>query len=667
MRPIEQMEGVSDDEEDDTNEARYYPSTPPDSPPPPHSLLEEAAELYTMDFVSPEAHEAKTQEILEIIDRKDFITDESDPATGETPLMIFIGMKSTDIALALIRSGRGNVGAIDKTGQTALMIACLHESNNIAEELIKTGDSNPSVVNRNSGVTALYIACSKNMAKVALELIKTGQSAPDIITRDNDTALTVACINRMDKVAVEILETGRASQSVITKTGNTALIIACSNRMKLVATKIVRTNNYSPYAVNNNGVSALIAACASEFKEIATIILQTGQSKPEQITNYNTTALIYACRYKMPQLALQLIQTGMSRPGEMTKQGNTALIYACYNNMANVALELINTGAANIGVSNLLGESALTWAQKNNMTDVIKLLKEKTTIPIVDINAKGVNIFDHDDDELTVKEFLNKSMYNIVFKFKNNYFYTDKLTIWRQMNSTSNTKYECYEVDNINDSNINYDVKYLNMASVIGLQILVYCDEILDILQGRFISKVFELIPSHQVKSIISLAYINGEYGASADHCQSGKTTEVYTMVSANTDCISSSEPPSTSSSMGTSGAVEPTNIVNIMFNNQTTPFPINDSTTIGQLKQMLIEEKNLQKPNQRTIVRFIYKGKVYKDDDNGKLVKDIDRFTYGDTIQAMVSYSPMGGKKRITRKRSKKINKKKSRKMVVK
>jgi hypothetical protein len=141
--------------------------------------------------------------------------------------------KLSDVALALIATGKSNPGAKSATGNTALIHACYYNMKDVALALIKTGESNPGAKSA-TGNTALIHACANNMAEVALALIATGESNPGTQNKYGYTALIHACMNNMAEVALALIATGESNPGAKSATGNTALMRACMNKMTTV-------------------------------------------------------------------------------------------------------------------------------------------------------------------------------------------------------------------------------------------------------------------------------------------------------------------------------------------------------------------------------------------------------------------------------------------------
>lgn len=617
----------------------------------------------------------ETEKIRLIIQGKKFNKDETSE-NGHTILMVLIEAQNSELALELIKSGMSNPSSLTNDNDTALILSCYNNLDTVASELIKTGESMPEIQN-NSKNTALIYACYNGMEDVVFQLIETGKSNPGAENDEQETALTTACANAYTEISLKLLETGQSNPGVVNNQGETALILACQSNMPEVAFKIIETGEYNPGIINNEGSTALIYACGHGLKEVSLELIETGQSNPGALNNQGRTALFYACKAKMSEVALELIKTRNSNPGAIDEDGFTSLIGACLSNLPEVALELIKTGQSNPSVSvkgttaliiacskkqsevaialiktglsnpNSIAEksglNALQIATNKDMTDVVKILKDKLKEQIVNINDDGYNFATM--DKLKIKDYLNENINNLCFRINNQYYFTDKPSIITQINDNANIKFGCisagyndFDVSPFNytgDENILYDEPYLSLSSIIGLQIFVKKIEIDGILNTPYSTQIYNIIPSGiTLKSIISAAYINGLYGASADHCQPEKQTEVYTLVPALFTCNNEVE-----KELQLDSQPEPIEEkIKIQYKGKILKFPINIDMTLKDIKILLLKQLfkdgDIDSENQK--VKFIYKGKIYPQDDIKLL--ELDKNPFGITLQSVVT-----------------------------
>jgi ankyrin repeat protein len=247
-----------------------------------------------------------------------------------TPLMWACHNNHYDIAVALCDSTEldpCNVGHTDATGQTALMYAC--EYTDIALAILKTGRAKPEQAN-SRGDTALIFACS-HVPKVALAILKTGQAKPDHVGFRGNTALIFACSNGLSDLALAILATGQGNPDRVNTSGNTALLYACVYGMSDVALALIATDQSKPEHTNESNNTALIYACRYCREEVALAILSTGHGNPDHIAdNTGDTALICAVAAWNITTALKIMEIAplSGRPAHMNALGQNALTYA---------------------------------------------------------------------------------------------------------------------------------------------------------------------------------------------------------------------------------------------------------------------------------------------------------------------------------------------------
>lgn len=446
----------------------------------------------------------------------------------------------------------------------------------------------------------------------------------------------------------------------------------------------------NPQHVSNNGSTALINACCygELFEQFAMALIETGNSNPSQANYLGHTALMCACNNDLEDVALALIDTGKSNPGQVDENtSNTALILACLKNLPEVALEIIETGESKPFHRNKNGRTALDFAMRNqdDMEDVIVLLKEmKYTYDLlgeddilpmsqvqIDLNQEGFNAIQQERN--LIKNHITENSDNLVFMVNNNFYLTNKSEIQTQFYDDNHSKYGCYNAGNnqydedgdiigmdfTGDDNINYENKFFSMSAIFGMQILVRSAQILKVIAKSNKTQLYVIQPTKTtLPAIISKAYIDGAGGASADHCQTGKKTQVYSIKRA-VAAIVFSQPPAIPASVATPTTTSEPNIIKILYKGVSHPIEITETTNIGQAKTLflnaLISKEDPLVKSLNFHVKFIYGGKVYTEDD--KPLSDLANPPFGMTLQAMVS--PKTGGKNKNKKTHKKLHKK--------
>jgi ankyrin repeat protein len=528
-----------------------------------------------------------------------------------------------------IRTGNFNKDDVDGGGNTALMIACSTGLESIALDLIQTGQSKPEHANK-FGSTALIMACSKGLESVALELIKTRQSNPEQVNGDGSTALTIACSKSLENVALELIKTGQSKPEHANKFGSTALIIACSKSLESLALELIKTGQSKPVQINIKGATALIWACSEGLESVALALIQTGQSKPEQVNKDGNTALIWACSSSLENVALALIQTGQSKPEHEDNDGDTALILAKEKDLKRVVDEL---------------NKLLTF--------------------IININEPGFNIVTQ--ETIVISDYLYENADNIVFKVRNSYFLTDIESIKEQMENIANIKYECRKAGNTSefmlDSNIIYNTEFFSLSSITGIQGVVKSNDMKKICaESSYTSRLYEIRETtKKLSAIVSKKFIEGSDGVGADHCQPGKETTVYEIMTAIPTCGPHKLSPDESKEESKEEEKElqetkedPT--LTIMYKTKPYSVDILSGITIGTLKtnvlNMLVEKGIIADTNFN--VKFIYKGKVITDNAVTLYSLNPPDGMIGETMQVMLTPITTGGTKRKTKRRRK-------------
>ncbi len=573
---------------------------------------------------------------------------------------------------------------------TPLMYSIALDEPQIAYFLIKSNASYPEYVNAR-GESAIIIAFQHieqpDMDIIISLLLQTGKVNVTTPDRDNNTCLIYACKHKkFEEIALTLLDYGNTNPEHVDNFSNTALMYAINNDTPEVASKIIQTGQSNPSHVNNVGLTALIISIVVSLPNVAIEILNTGNASPEHIDNdQHSTALIYACAKNMSNVALAILNTGESNPDVVDIHEFTALMYAIKNNMEDVIPVLLQTNNSNPTFKNSKGDSAFTIAKINNFDNVVEMLQPYIVeTNFIDINQTG--FYAATQETLNITDHLNANPDNVCFKVDDKYYLSNKFEILKQITDTSQIKLACIkagenEVDENNNlvgynyiasSNIDNSVPYFSMSSIIGLQIVVNAKIMHKIISDNFSTKLFILEPSGIVlPGIMSYAYYNGSYGASADHCQSGKSTPLYNIKPASPICnqteTETNEPANNEMQIDEEPAVTEQTI-KVQYKGHIFTLPVTLDTTLGDVQHMLIEKLiQNQDPNINSYnftFQFIYAGTVYnrKEDQTNKLLTELANPPFGITLQAMVKPMTGGGKrtkkhKNMKKKQTKKYN----------
>ena len=437
-------------------------------------------------------------------------------------------------------------------------------------------------------------------------------------------------------------------------------MIACSTRLESIALDLIQTGQSKPEHVSIKGSTALMIACSKSLEKVALALIETGQSKPEQVNKDGDTALMLACAKSLESVALALIKTGQSKPEQVNKNEITALIVACAKSLENVALELIKTGQSNPEHEDPSGDTALIIAKKGNLKRVVDELNKLLTF-IININEPGFNIVTQ--ETIVISDYLYENADNIVFKVRNSYFLTDIESIKEHMKNITNIKYECRKAGNtsefINDSNIIYNTEFFSLSSITGIQGVVKSNDMEKICDDS--SRLYEIRETtKKLPAIVSKGFIEGSGGVGADHCQPGKETTVYEIMTAVPTCgphkLSADE--SKEESKEEEKELQETKedpTLTIMYKAMPYSVDIRSGMTIETLKtavlHMLVEKGIITDTNFN--VKFIYNGKVIT--ENAVALDSLNPDgMIGQTMQVMLTPITTGGTKRKTKRRRK-------------
>lgn len=406
--------------------------------------------------------------------------------------------------------------------------------------------------------------------------------------------------------------------------GDTALIVACKTKQASIALALIHTGKSNPGHINLKSDTALLIACSQKLTDVALALIHTNQSKPGHINEVETyTALIIACEQKLTDVALALIDTNHSNPGHITKGTYTALIIACDRELTEVALALIATRQANVKHKTKKGVNALELARHRGLTEVVDaLLRPKPPPFLVNLNRACYDVMQYKTRPLI--EFLNEAEGNMAFillsKKQDGVFvstdvapiygiHIDNLTM-----ADEYIVYECFRANTMLPENINIE-PYYDIKRVIGHGDLVSASDIKSILANPSLSpNIFALVETkNQFESTITKDVFMNQHIrdiASRRRCQTGQGAKVYNLVACNVYC-GPAEHIDTTPEITTSQIV-------LQVKTKRYPIPFTDTTTIQEVKQLLLRELNL---NESTILQFIYGGKIV---DNAVLASTI-------------------------------------------
>lgn len=492
--------------------------------------------------------------------------------------------------------------------------------------------------------------------------------------------------NRLD--AISAIRNNNFIQNERDSEDNTPLILACDAKMDDIALPLIESGKSEPEHMSFIGETALIVACASKLKQVVKELIKINSSLVNITTINNETPLIIACSFPDAEdMALDIFNTGKSIPEQVDDDNCTALIMSCRNKLSNIALKIIETGKSNWFIRDNNGYSALDHCIKNGLDNVKNALEKIGNSELtINLNDIGFNAFEVLEEN--INNFLLEDNNNLCFKYNNKYYLTNRTNIYKLLKNKVNINYRCIfagdnkydNSDNLitrdytSDKNIVYSIEYFLMSSLIGLPILVHVSDLNNIISNSYTSNVYLISESGSLPALISLDYIDGGSGVGANHCQPGKKTTKCSIVRAlckcenltNNNINNINDMNNDNLQVDSNKNIENINDnkaleVKIQYKTKTLVIPIQENTTIGELKELLLEklvsEGDIDNTTNKN-VRLIYIGKIYGNDKNDIVITSLPNFSSGITMASMVQQIQLNGGKKIKRKTKKIIKK---------
>jgi len=485
--------------------------------------------------------------------------------------------------------------------------------------------------------------------------------------------------NRLDAISAirnnNFIENERDSED------NTPLILACDAKMDDIALSLIASGKSESEHMSFIGETALIVACANKLKQVVKELIKINSSLVNITTINNETPLIIACSFTDAEdMALDIFNTGKSIPEQVDDDNCTALIMSCKNNLSNIALKIIETDKSNWFIRDNDGYSALDYCIKNGLDNVKNALEKISNSELtINLNDIGFNAFEVLEEN--INNYLLEDNNNLCFKYNNKYYLTNRTNIYKLLKNKVNINYRCIfagdnkydNSDNLitrdytSDKNIVYSIEYFLMSSLIGLPILVHVSDLNNIISNSYSSNVYLITESGSLPALISLDYIDGGSGVGANHCQPGKKTTKCSIIRALCKCENLiNNDINNNLQVDTNKNIENINDnkileVKIQYKTKTVVIPIQENTTIGELKELLLEklvsEGDIDSITNKN-VRLIYIGKIYGNDKNDIIVTSLPNFSSGITMASMIQQIQLNGGKRLKRKSKKNIKK---------
>lgn len=629
------------------------------------------------EYVNQDTDEERKQEILDMVSIGYFRME------SETPdhLLRMIKMlnkkdrdlvdKGLDLAfcLAFIESGRGGNGRRNSSGVTPLLYACANKMTEVALALLSRNDASPHKAL--NGYTAYQFAVQNGMHEVADKLETFDVNTFGII---RTSPLLYEMHRPRSERDVEkimgMIEEGTDTM-FIDEDGKTALYIAIDEDMREVALAILATGRANQGVIPEiDGPTALMLACAKGDIEIAMRILETGESnwryyfdetKPSYKVSYS--ALSIAKKKNMQDVVNAIealksipVKIDISTEGFSVAEGEYVSINEFMQNEYHLCIEF-NGKCYLVRLEDILRQFHYKGRVRNvappgasePIWEVDPCYYKYRCIRTGDTNynEKGKRIsFNYANKDINAASIPDRGENGA------DPFYPD---------DPEHDEHERY-VRLRNEGSIP-SILYYSLTSIIGLPVLVIFTTLEKwvgrLLEGRGHRYVKLMKMGFQIPGIISKYYRQGDI--SADHCQPGPPIDVYDIVPAEPVNMNLKR-----KQLGLDEGLEKEDleeeeeeeqqakrqvvpVVNVRVGEVNYKFDMSEirDKTVGELKGLLLRQLGPEYAGDITNVRFIYGGKVLKNEEQ---VNNLSN-NYPITIQALI---PKGGTKTIRRKHNK-------------
>jgi len=396
-----------------------------------------------------------------------------DNETHQTILMFVCVNNYPDIAMEILKFSAEEIGLglVDNYGETAIKYACQNNFEEVALKMLDFGWEEVNLSYHNSELnseTALLICCMFDMKEVALKMLDFGAKAVSINAQNanKETALISSCYFEWDDISLKILDFGAEDVDLMLYNilGDTALMTAIEKKSVEVVNKML--TDYPPdklnlFTLNANEESALIIADKMDLTDIS-----------DQIRNME-----YQLQREYDANNMDIGLESDGEPDEVTYH---------------------------------IPKDIISNKKKKFYEGVIPELPNIIPDPI-DINQIGWDPIM--SDEMTVKEYLEQNENdNIAVSYKNKIFLLTRSLLKNQHDSS--TLFECLEPDNIDSSNIVYNLPLCNLRTIGVVQIdvnYIYESNITNIIDNVDKTSLYTIIPfpNKKIKSVITLENMN--------------------------------------------------------------------------------------------------------------------------------------------------------------
>ncbi|XP_050795786.1 ankyrin-1 isoform X8 [Gopherus flavomarginatus] len=296
---------------------------------------------------------------------------------GHTPLHITAREGHVDTSLALLDK-EASQACMTKKGFTPLHVAAKHGKVDVARVLLEH-DAHPNAAGKN-GLTPLHVAVHHNNLEIVRLLLPKG-SSPHCSAWNGYTPLHIAAKQNQLEVARSLLQYG-ASANAESMQGVMPLHLAAQEGHADMAELLI-SKQANGNLGNKSGLTPLHLVAQEGHVPVADVLIRHGVTV-DAATRMGYTPLHVASHYGNIKLVKFLLQH-QADVNAKTKLGYTPLHQAAQQGHTDIVTLLLKHGASPNEV-NANGTTPLAIAKRLgyiSVTDVLKLVTEETSIPLV--------------------------------------------------------------------------------------------------------------------------------------------------------------------------------------------------------------------------------------------------------------------------------------------
>ncbi len=554
---------------------------------------------------------------------------------NNTPLMVAIRHKKTNLALAILRTGQSNPRQVNNDNQTALLLAIKYKLPDLALAIVQTGQSNSQHVTYNNS-TALMEAIQKNYTQLAIAIIRKGMANIAQINNECLSAYSYAIEQQNNEIIQEL-------ERVLTP----SMIITFEEIQRLCE------GNYNSQQERSTKINILVQKLEQRLRNNPEQPISAQQLNNNNDNQPENIITIFIRLFSQANLLLRrIIYRGNMFPGNLLE--TVYRIHYDISIMRKIVYQIIFENNQFIYNDNIQQINEYRNLLTNDIAILTSLWEQdpfsQNFIPpvipdtnrVININSMGFN--NETQEEQTVQQYIRQNPYNMALIINNKIYLINKNRLRQQSKNNTNNKYSCKRAGNnssfILDSNINFNPIYFSLSAIIGVQILVKLSDIQTIVDSNHRYFIAEYT-NKNAPAIMSLAFYNGDSGVSADHCQTGKETPIFHIMGASSIDV---DAPVTQET--TIAQEEEKQEIKVQYKGEIFKFPIDLNTTIGNIREMLLNKLSI---SNNPTVRFIFKGKIYNQDNFNDKLTTLENPPFGITLQSQIILT--GGRKKLTKK----------------